>query len=95
MKILLKDNLILWLEYKEINKGKEKIIKLLKTYFQENEDYKILNNNEFDINNFCSPIAGEQNINEEKRGAHNKQYITVSPDCFKELCMHVGHMYNI
>jgi phage anti-repressor protein len=34
--------------------------------------------------------VGEQNLNEEKRGAHNKQYITVSPDCFKELCMHVG-----
>lgn len=72
MKILLKDNLILWLEYKDVKIGKEKIIKFLKLHFQDNEDYKILN------------------INEEKRGAHNKQYITVSPDCFKELCMHVG-----
>ena len=55
-------------------------------HFLENDDYKILNNNEFDINKFCSPIIGEQNQDEEKRGAHNKQYVIVSPDCFKELC---------
>jgi hypothetical protein len=42
------------------------------------------------VEDFCSTFKVEQNINEEKRGAHNKQYIIVSPDCFKELCMHVG-----
>jgi hypothetical protein len=88
--IYLDNELILWLEYKDIKHGKEQIIKLIKKYNKENEDYKILNNNEFDINNFCAGLIPEQNINEEKRGAHNKQYITVSPDCFKELCMHVG-----
>lgn len=88
--LYLDNELILWLEYKEINKGKEKLIKLLKLHFLENDDYKILNNNEFDINNFCSPIMGEQNKDEERRGVHNKQYVIVSPDCFKELCMHVG-----
>lgn len=88
--IYLDNDLILWLEYKDITRGKEAIIKLLKRNYQESDDYKILNNNEFDINNFCSAIMSEQNHEEEKRGAHNKQYITVSPDCFKELCMHVG-----
>ena len=88
--IYLDTELILWLEYKDVNKGKEKIIKFLKRSFQENEDFKILNNEDFNINEFCSPAAGEQNYEEEKRGAHNKQYITVSPDCFKELCMDVG-----
>jgi hypothetical protein len=88
--IYLDNELILWLEYKDVKIGKEKIIKFLKLHFQDNEDYKILNNTQFDINNFCFTGAEEQNINEEKRGAHNKQYITVSPDCFKELCMHVG-----
>ena len=88
--LYLDNELILWLEYKDITRGKEAIIKLLKRNYQETEDYKILNNNEFDITNFCSAMVSEQNINEEKRGAHNKQYITVSPDCFKELCMHVG-----
>lgn len=88
--IYLDNELILWLEYKEINKGKEAIIKLLKKYNIENEEYKLLSNHEFDINNFCSHQSEEQNKNEEKRGAHNKQYITVSPDCFKELCMHIG-----
>ena len=106
--LYLDDELILWLEYNEIRRGKEQIIKLLKKYFIENEDYKILNHTEFDINYFyadprparnkdkfdinncCSSQTIEQNLNEEKRGVHNKKYITVSPDCFKELCMHVG-----
>ena len=85
--IYLDNELILWLEYKDVKIGKEKIIKFLKLHFQDNEDYKILNNTQFDINNFCFTGAEEQNINEEKRGAHNKQYITVSPDCFKESSM--------
>jgi len=94
--IYLNNEMILWMDYKEIKKGKEMIIKFLNKEFKEGEDYKILSNSEFDINNFCSPATGEQNnseeneYNEEKRGAHNKQYITVSPDCFKELCMHIG-----
>ena len=88
--IYLDNELILWLGYKELNKGKENILRILKKYNKENDDYKILNNTEFDINNFCSPQTLEQNINEEKRGAHNKQYIILSPDCFKELCIHVG-----
>ena len=88
--IYLDNELILWLGYKELNKGKENILRILKKYNKENEDYKILNNNEFDINNFCSPQTIDQNINEEKRGAHNKQYIILLPDCFKELCMHIG-----
>ena len=88
--IYLDNDLILWLGYKELNKGKENILRILKKYNKENEDYKILNNTEFDINNFCSPQTIEQNLNEEKRGAHNKQYIILSPDCFKELCMYVG-----
>jgi hypothetical protein len=88
--IYLDNELILWLEYKDIKRGKEFIIRLLKRNFIDNDDYKILDNNEFDINNFCSTMAVEQNYEEEKRGAHNKQYIITSPDCFKELCMHVG-----
>ncbi len=88
--IYLDNELILWLEYKDMKIGKEKIIKFLKRNFIEHENYKILNNDEFDINNFCFTGAEKQNYEEEKRGAHNKQYIITSPDCFKELCMHVG-----
>jgi len=88
--IYLDRELILWLEYKDIKVGKEKIIKFLKRYFTEDDDYKILNNEKFDINNFCFTRAEKQNYEEEKRGAHNKQYIIVPPDCFKELCMCVG-----
>lgn len=88
--IYLDNEMILWLEYKDIKHGKEQIIKLLRSYLCDGIDYKILNNSEFNANNFCSGHTPAQNINEEKRGAHNKQYITLSPDCFKELCMHVG-----
>jgi hypothetical protein len=94
--IYIDNEMVLWLEYNDIKRGKEFIIRLLNKYFKEDEDYKILNNEEFDINNFCSTSKVEQNNSEEsvyveeKRGAHNKQYITVSPDCFKELCMHIG-----
>ena len=76
--------------YRNAKICKEQIIKLLKKYNKENDEYKILNNSEFILEDFCSGITPAQNINEEKRGAHNKQYIITSPDCFKELCMHVG-----
>ena len=88
--IYLDNDLILWLGYKDIKHGKEQIIKLIKKYNKENEDYKILNHTEFDINNFCAGVEMTKNKDEEKRGAHNKQYIITSPDCFKELCMHTG-----
>ena len=88
--IYLDNDTILWLGYREIKRGKEFIIRLLKQYFINIEDYKLLTNSEFLTENLCSTLKVEQNTNEEKRGAHNKQYIIVSPDCFKELCMHVG-----
>lgn len=88
--IYLDNDTILWLGYNDIKRGKEFILRLLKQHFIENEDYKILNNSEFQIDNLCSTLKVEQNISNKKRGAHNKQYIITSPDCFKELCMHVG-----
>ncbi len=88
--IYIDNELILWMGYKDIKRGKEFIVRILKKYHIINEEFKILNNDEFTLDNFCSTLKVEQNINEEKRGAHNKQYIIVSPDCFKELCMHVG-----
>lgn len=89
--VYIDEELMFWLGYKDIRFGKESINKLLKRNFIENEDYKILSNEEFNINDFCSAMMAKQTaLKEDNRGAHNKQYITVSPDCFKELCMHVG-----
>lgn len=87
--IYLDNELILWMEYKDIRRGKESITKLLKRNFQEDEDYKILNNNEFEADEFHAAMISTRN-EDENRGLHNKQYIVTSPDCFKELCMHVG-----
>ena len=81
--IYIDNELILWLDYKDIKHGKEQIIKLLKKYNKENDEYKILNNSEFILEDFCSGITPVQNINEKKkRCTHNKQYIITSPDCF-------------
>jgi hypothetical protein len=62
--------------------------KLLKKYFINLEDYKILNNEDFDINNFYADYRPTIN-KEDNRRIHNKQYITISPYCFKELRMHI------
>jgi hypothetical protein len=92
--IYLDNDTILWLGYQDIKRGKESINKILKYHLKENEDYKILPYSEFYKLNFCSAAAAEQNINEEKRGAHNKQHVIMSPDCFKELCMLVQKRQN-
>jgi hypothetical protein len=88
--IYIDNELILWLDYKDIKRGKDSICKILKRHFKEFNDYKILNNSEFILEDFLDAAAASRNINEDNRGIHNKQYIIVSPDCFKELCMHVG-----
>ena len=88
--IYIDNELILWLDYKDIKRGKDSICKILKRHFKEFDDYKILNNSEFILEDFLDAVAASRNITEDNRGIHNKQYIIASPDCFKELCMHVG-----
>ena len=88
--IYIDNELILWLDYIDIKRGKDSICKILKRHFKELDDYKILNNSEFILEDFLDAIAASRNITEDNRGIHNKQYIITSPDCFKELCMHVG-----
>ena len=88
--IYIDNELILWMEYNDIRRGKENIMNLLKRYFIEYDDYRILNNSEFILEDFMPVLERHKNIDDEKRGIHNKKFIIVSPDCFKELCMHVG-----
>lgn len=57
------NELILWLEYKDIKRGKDSIIKLLKRNFTDIEEYKVLNNSEFDINNFHDATMASKNNN--------------------------------
>ncbi len=87
--IYLDDNLILWFGYSDIKHGKEQINKLIKKYIIENEDYKILNNTEFNDNKSCVGVYGEQDLS-KNHGGHNKKYIIISPDSFKELCFYIG-----
>jgi len=87
--IYLDEELIQWFGYKENYKGKEKIVKFLKNEFEIDEDYKILNNEEYinsieDSNSFHSPVAGEWNY------GNVTKHILMKPDCFKDICMSVG-----
>ena len=81
--IYLDNELIEWFGYKEISKGKELILRLLKN-FEINEDYKIYNNADLPEES-CSPPGGEQDSN--SHGGNNKKHIIINPDCFKEICM--------
>jgi phage anti-repressor protein len=87
--IYLDEELINWFGYKELLKGKEKIVKFLKNEFEIEDDYKILNNEEYinsieNNNSFNSPAAGEL-----KYGPATK-HILIKSDCFKNICMLVG-----
>lgn len=82
--IYLDEELILWMGYIDFRKGKECIAKFLKRHFIEVEDFKLLNSEEFSISNYY------ENLSKENRGAHKRIYITLSSNCFKELCMLIG-----
>ena len=87
--IYLDEELINWFGYKEISKGKEKIVKFLKNEFEIEDDYKILNNDEYlnsieNDNSFISPAAGENRL------TRNNHHILMNSDCFKNICMLVG-----
>lgn len=84
--IYLDNELISWMGYKDLRRGKEGSIKLLKQYFTETEDFKILNKDDFSKNEY-SFIDEDK---EDMRGAHKRIYITLSADCFRELCTHIG-----
>ncbi len=82
--IYLDNELIEWFGYKEISKGKEKIVKFLKEFDQELINHKILSNNEFLKYDFNSPAAGELKI------SNNLKHIIINPNYFKKICMKIG-----
>jgi hypothetical protein len=84
--IYLDEELINWFEYKDITKGKEKIVNLLKKHHIIDEEYKILNNDEYRYliesdNTFHSPLKGEWNF------GNVTKHIIMNSDCFKNICM--------
>jgi len=90
--IYLDEELIQWFGHNSLSKGKEKIVNLLKKYHKYDDEYKILNCEEYHNsitidNSFCSPRGGEQNIKGNNRGGSNKNYIFMNSDCFKNICM--------
>jgi hypothetical protein len=64
----------------EIKKNKQDYIKLIEINFEENTDYKFLNNKEFQEISKCQILALEN----KEVNSHNKtKHLIVSPDCFK------------
>ena len=88
--IYLDDESILWMGYDDIRRAKDSICKILKRHFVNNEDFKIMNHNEYKDAKFIDAVSASINKEEEKRGIHNKQYIMLYTDCFKEICMYIG-----
>ena len=82
--VYLDEELINWFGYKEINKGKEELIEIIKSEFEIEEDYKILNNDEF-LNSDYKYI-----LNSDSKFNNNIQHIIIKPDCFKLTCLQVG-----
>jgi MSV199 domain-containing protein/T5orf172 domain-containing protein len=68
----------------EIKKNKQDYINILKDNFEENIDYKLINNKEFNESSKCQIMTLENsNLN-----THNKvKHLLVSPDCFKQSLM--------
>jgi hypothetical protein len=89
--IVVDDELIEWVGYKDIHKGKEKYYYLLKQHFEKDVDYKVYNNEEFkELKElFYPPLGGSKNKQEkqETRGGGLKKNIILSPDCFQESLM--------
>ena len=85
--IYLDEELINWFGYKEISRGKESIVKLLKKHHEIEDEYKILNEDEYKS---CSALGAEQDSNDKNWGGSNKTYILMDPYCFKNICMLVG-----
>jgi hypothetical protein len=82
--VLLDNELIKWFEYKDISKGKEKLVKIIKENDISSKYHKILNNDQFKS---YSPTAGEQ---DSQWGGSNKQHILIEPNYFKKVCMRIG-----
>ena len=81
--IYLDEELIQWFGYKEISRGKESIVKLLKKYHELDDEYKILNNEEYKIyiTDFSSARVAEPDFN------NNFKHILMNSDSFKNICM--------
>ncbi len=82
--IYLDEELINWFGYKEISRGKEQLIKIIKREFEIEEDYKILNNEEIINTKIFSGLKPEIKLTK------NIHHIIIKPDCFKLTCLQVG-----
>jgi hypothetical protein len=82
--IYLDNDLIDWFGYKDIIRGKEQLVKIIKREFEIDEDYKIYTNEEFLNSDFISGLKPELKFN------NNFKHIILKPDCFKLTCMQVG-----
>lgn len=90
--IYLDEELINWFGYKEISRGKESIVKLLKKYHEIEEDYKILNNDEYkNMIMYNTYMIDSHSAHEAEWNYGNvTKHILMNSDCFKNICMLVN-----
>lgn len=78
--VILLNDIWKWLGYSRFEECKRALLK----HFKENVDYK--------IEKAAPPIGGAKiepldEQEKDKRGGHNKEYITLTVNCFKKLCL--------
>lgn len=84
--LYIENNMLAWMGYAEldINSSKRKYLDILKTNFEENIDYKLLNNKDFTDNAKCQ----NWHLENVKINTHNKtKHLIITPDCFKQSLM--------
>jgi hypothetical protein len=88
----LDEELVNWFGYKEISRGKENIVKLLKKHHEIEEDYKILNNDEYKNIMACTAHTRDSNTAHEAEWNYGNvtKHILMNSDCFKNICILVG-----
>ena len=84
--IYIENKMLVWMGYADldINSSKRLYINLLKDNFEENIDYKLLNNKDFIENSKCFM----KHLENTEVNSHNKtKHLLVSPNCFKYSLM--------
>jgi len=80
--LYIDNDMLIWIGYdaNELKKNKQSYSNLLKENFEENIDYKLINNKEFQESSKCTlEVLRNKEVN-----THNKtKHLIVSPDCFK------------
>ena len=84
--IYIDNEMLIWMGYSEIdiNASKRCYLNILKDNFEENIDYKLVNNKEFTNSSKCELTHLK---NSELNGHNKTKHLLISPNCFRQTLM--------